>query len=252
MIDIRNVTKSFGGSKILDALSIQLSTGRSLAIIGPAGAGKSVLLKCLAGIYECEEGQIYIHKQCVGLSKHRPRELNQRIGVLFQKNALFDSLLVWENIAFQFITEGVSQSSARKKAEKLLHAVGLSADVAHLLPSELSGGMQKRIAFARAIAYDPDILLLDDPLAGLDPILASRIQKMMMELTRERHITLIAVTGNIDNIYETYDEIAVLHDGIIRWHGQSEQAKTDSCPWLRQILEGRREGPIKSLVQHLV
>jgi phospholipid/cholesterol/gamma-HCH transport system ATP-binding protein len=173
--------------------------------------------------------------------------LNDRIGMLFQQNALFDSLPVWENIAFRLIANGMARDEARAEAEALLPRVGLPAANADLFPADLSGGMQKRVGFARAIATKPDILLLDNPTAGLDPILSARVDDMISALARESGACVISVTSNMVGITEAYDEIGVMHEGQLRWHGSAKAAETDDNAWLRQLLAGSREGPISTL-----
>ncbi|MEC8322464.1 MAG: ATP-binding cassette domain-containing protein [Pseudomonadota bacterium] len=247
MLQVEAVTKTFDDLVALDKVDLSLKQGRSLALIGPAAAGKSVLLKCLVGLYAPLEGVIRIDGQEVGTAAQRPKALSHRIGMLFQQNALFDSLTVWENIAFRLMADGMGRRAARAQAEALMPKVGLPEENAILTPADLSGGMQKRVGLARAIATDPDILLLDNPTAGLDPILAAKIDRMIKGLVDKKGATVISVTGNMVNIHEAYDEIAVLHEGCLRWHGNSEQAREDQNPWLRQLLEGRRDGPIKTI-----
>ena len=244
---IENLTKNFGSLCAVSDFSLSLATGRSLALIGPTAAGKSVLLKCLAGLYAPDSGRILIDGEAVGVTDERSAALNSRIGMLFQQNALFDSLPVWENIAFRLIADGMSRDEARAEAEALLPRVGLPAANADLFPADLSGGMQKRVGFARAIATKPDILLLDNPTAGLDPILSARVDGMISSLARDSGACVISVTGNMVGITEAYDEIAVMHDGVLRWQGTGKQAETDKNEWLRQILAGSREGPISTL-----
>ena len=247
MLQVEAVTKTFDDLVALDKVDLSLKQGRSLALIGSAAAGKSVFLKCLVGLYAPSEGVIRIDGQEVGTASQRPKALSHRIGMLFQQNALFDSLTVWENIAFRLMADGMGGRAARAQAEVLLSKVGLSEENAILTPADLSGGMQKRVGLARAIATDPDILLLDNPTAGLDPILAAKIDRMIKGLVNKKGATVISVTGNMVNIHDDYDEIAVLHDGRLRWHGNSEQAREDQNPWLRQLLEGRRDGPIETI-----
>ena len=246
-IKIDKVSKSFGALKALDGVSLSLEAGRSLALIGPTAAGKSVLLKCLVGLYGADGGAILIDGETVGISDERPAALNDRIGMLFQQNALFDSLPVWENIAFRLIANGMARDEARAEAEALLPRVGLPAANADLFPADLSGGMQKRVGFARAIATKPDILLLDNPTAGLDPILSARVDDMISALARESGACVISVTSNMVGITEAYDEIGVMHEGQLRWHGSTKAAETDDNAWLRQLLAGSREGPISTL-----
>ncbi len=242
------VSKVFDDLRAVNGVSLALPGGRSLALIGPAASGKSVLLKCIVGIYAPSSGSIEIDGERVGVSARRSASTNARIGMLFQQNALFDSLPVWENIAFRLIANGMPRDQARAEAEDLLPRVGLPVANADLFPADLSGGMQKRVGFARAIATRPDILLLDNPTAGLDPILAARIDGMISNLARESGACVISVTGNMVGITESYDEIAVLDEGSLRWHGAAKAAETDTNPWLRQLLEGRRDGPISTLV----
>ncbi len=244
MIELRHISKSFEHIKALDRVSLCVRRGRSLAIIGAAAAGKSVMVKLIAGLYAPETGHIEIDGQAVGTVKNRSHDLNLRIGMLFQQNALFDSLRVWENISFRLMMNGTSRDEARLISGELLQKVGLPKENATLFPADLSGGMQKRVGFARALATGADILLLDNPTAGLDPILAARIDRMIARLARENGATVISVTSNMVGIYEAYDEIAVLDKGQIKWHGSARQAEAEQNPWLRQIIEGHREGPI--------
>ncbi|MGC6472881.1 MAG: ABC transporter ATP-binding protein [Parvibaculales bacterium] len=244
MISINGITKRFGDITALDDVSLDVAAGQSLAVIGPAAAGKSVLLKLIAGLYAAESGQIRIDGVTVGTVEQRDEKLNLRIGMLFQQNALFDSLSVWENIAFRLLMTGTPRDEARAVSESLLQKVGLPPETAELFPSDLSGGMQKRVGFARALATGADILLLDNPTAGLDPILAARIDRMITRLARDSGATVISVTGNMVGIDEAYDEIAVLDKGRVKWRGPAGQAQTDPNPWLRQLVDGRRDGPI--------
>jgi phospholipid/cholesterol/gamma-HCH transport system ATP-binding protein len=246
-IKIASVSKRFGALKALSGVSLSLEAGRSLALIGPTAAGKSVLLKCLVGLYGPDGGTISIDGEAVGVSDERAACLNDRIGMLFQQNALFDSLPVWENIAFRLIANGMARDEARAEAEALLPRVGLPAANADLFPADLSGGMQKRVGFARAIATKPDILLLDNPTAGLDPILSARVDDMISALARESGACVISVTSNMVGITQAYDEIGVMHEGELRWHGSAKAAETDDNSWLRQLLAGSRDGPISTL-----
>lgn len=246
MINVDRVTKKFGDLIALDAVSLRVEAGQSLAIIGPTAAGKTVLLKCLAGLYPIESGSMQIDGQALQVVSKRDDALNNRIGMLFQQNALFDSLTVWENISFRLLQQGLHRATAKTKAEDLLLKVGLPRSAADLSPADLSGGMQKRVGFARAIATQADILLLDNPTAGLDPILSARIEKMIQTMTRETGAAIISVTSSMTHLTEYYDAIAVMHDGKIRWSGSAEAAKTSDNPYLRQLMDGGRDGPIKA------
>ena len=166
-IEINTLAKTFDGRDVLDDVSLTIEPGRSLALIGPTAAGKTVLLKCLVGLYAPDRGEILIDGENVSQPDAREQQLDDRIGMLFQQNALFDSLAVWENIGFRLMARGATRAEARARAEELLPQVGLPISTADLFPADLSGGMQKRVGFARAVATSPDILLLDNPTAGL-------------------------------------------------------------------------------------
>ena len=242
MIEIAHLSKNFGTDSgtiaALKDVSLSLAKGRSLALIGPTAAGKTVLLKCLVGLYRPDAGVIEIEGG---------RASRDSIGMLFQQNALFDSLSIWENIAFPLIAQGMGRRAAREMAVALLPKIGLGVEVTELLPADLSGGMRKRVGFARAIITQPKILLLDNPTAGLDPILAARIERMIKGLVAESGASVISVTSNMGGIYEAYDEIAVMDAGVLHWHGTSAAARESDNPYLRQILAGQRDGPIKVL-----
>ncbi len=248
-IEIDNVSKRFGAVNALQNISLCVQAGENLALIGPTMAGKTVLLKILAGLYPASIGTLNIGGQMVGTLKTRSQELNNRIGVLFQHNALFDSLPVWENIAFRLIAQGMNRAHARHHAEALLPQVGLKAEVADLFPASLSGGMQKRVGFARAIATEPDLLLLDNPTAGLDPILSARIEKMIHSYTRKSDAAVISITTNMALLADYYDRVAVLHDGVLRWQGAAQDLHKDQNPYLQQVLSGNREGPIETILE---
>ncbi len=247
MIDLKNISKSFGAICALENINLRVETGRSLALIGPTMAGKSVLLKCLTGLYAPTSGDIFIDGETATDPAMRDKALSNRIGMLFQHNALFDSLPIWENISFRLIATGVSRKAARARAEELLPRVGLPVETANLFPADLSGGMQKRVGFARAIAAQADILLLDNPTAGLDPILAARIEGMISTIVQETGATIISVVTDMNHVTENYDDIAVLHAGKLRWHGTAQAAQRSENGWVKQLLAGSREGPIKTV-----
>lgn len=247
MIKISHLNKNFGSLQALKDVSLSLDKRRSLALLGATAAGKSVFLKCLAGLYPLSSGKIEIDGQLVGVTAERSANMNHRIGTLFQQNALFDSLPVWENISFRLMADGMKRSEAKDKAEEILPKIGLPAETGKLFPADLSGGMQKRVGFARAIITNPDILLLDNPTAGLDPILAARIDRMINRLVHASGATVVSATSNMVGIYEAYDDIAIMDAGILQWNGTSKEAQATDNPWVRQIIEGHREGPIKVL-----
>ena len=244
---VENLVKRFGALEAVKGVSLSLQAGRSLALIGPTAAGKSVLLKCLAGLYAPEQGRILVDRAVVGVTDERPAELNARIGMLFQQNALFDSLPVWENIAFRLIANGMARDEARTKAEALLPRVGLPAANADLFPADLSGGMQKRVGLARAIAAEPEIIFFDEPTTGLDPIMAGVINELIREIVTEMGATAMTITHDMSSVRAIADNIAMLHDGVIKWTGPVAQLDTSGDPYLDQFIHGRAEGPIEAV-----
>jgi phospholipid/cholesterol/gamma-HCH transport system ATP-binding protein len=241
-ISISSLVKSFDGKIVLKDLSLELPAGRSTVLIGPSACGKSVLVRCILGLMSIDSGEIRIGNQ-------PPRQASnecKRIGVLFQQNALFDSMTVWENVAFPLInTYGISRRLARDRAIEKLEQVRLSPEIAMLYPMELSGGMQKRAAVARAMVGDPDLLILDDPTAGLDPILTNAILDLIESNISSTGATVLAITGDMAMARSRFNRIAMLYDGMIRWSGASVDAETAEDPYLRQMLQGRAEGPIQ-------
>jgi phospholipid/cholesterol/gamma-HCH transport system ATP-binding protein len=250
IIRVSGLTMRFGEDTALNDVDLDVPTGGALALIGPTAAGKTVLLKCILGLHEPERGQIEI----AGVDPHALRgeardRVMHRLGVLFQRNALFDGLTVWENVAFAPLHQnGVSRAEARDRAIELLGKVGLGADAADLFPADLSGGMQKRVGLARAIAGEADILLLDNPTAGLDPILATGIERLIFDIQQERGATLVVVTTEMAGLTTRFDHIALLHDGIMRWSGPTAEAEASGNPYVVQMLRGDRHGPIEMRV----
>ncbi len=246
-ISLHNVVKTFGENRVLDGLSLDLPPGRNLALIGSAASGKTVLLKCLVGLYPFDSGTIKIDGAEISSLDARQREkLLDRFGVLFQRSALFDSLPVWENIAFKRVTIGrARRKDAREAAILKLRQVGMKPETADLFPSSLSGGMQKRVALARAIMEQPDILLLDDPTAGLDPILTRVINELIARLAQETGATVLSITSDMDAMRRDYPAVAMLHDGRIIWRGATADIDQAGNPFLDQLVNGRPDGPIK-------
>ena len=242
----KGVTKQFGDRKVLDQLDLSVETGRSQVIIGGSGQGKSVTIKTALGLLRPEVGAIELDgKNIVGLSEGQRRKLFSRIGVLFQGAALFDSLTIWENVAFRLINaDGAARRKARERAIEALEQVRLSADVADRFPSELSGGMQKRVGLARAVVAQPEILFFDEPTTGLDPITAAAINQLISDQVRRLGSTAISITHDLASAQTIGDEIAMLHDGRIIWRGPAPALATTDNPYVRQFVEGRAEGPI--------
>jgi len=210
MISIRDLHKSFT-TPVLCGVNLDVAKGTSCVVIGGSGSGKSVLLKCILGLERPDSGTVSIDGQ--------PQMPMDRFGMLFQGGALFDSLPVWRNVAFRPLQSGMSQHNARTLAIAKLDRVGLSADVADMYPAELSGGMAKRASFARAIASDPDIIFFDEPTTGLDPIRAATINALIRDVVTDMGATTITITHDMSTVHKVADQVAMLHDGVIRWQG---------------------------------
>ncbi len=250
-IAVSGVEKSFDGKRVLDGLDIACSAGESLVIIGGSGTGKSVLIKCILGLMRPEAGSIRIDGiETVGMRRAARERLMRRFGMLFQGSALFDSLRVWENVAFGLIQgRGMPGRQAREIALQKLAAVGLGPEVAGLSPSELSGGMQKRVALARAIAAEPEILFFDEPTTGLDPIMADVINRLIVDLVRGLGATAVSITHDMVSARKIADRIAMLHKGRIVWQGPTAEIDRTDNPYVDQFVNGRAEGPIQMEVR---
>ena len=242
-IKIRGLKKSFGGRAVLSGVDLDVSAGRSLVLLGPSAAGKTVLLKCVCGLIQPDEGSIEVDgTETVGLGADARDALMRKFGVVFQSNALFDSLPTWRNVAFGLLSRGtVDRQDAKRIAVEKLAAVGLTADAAELLPIALSGGMQKRVALARAIATDPEILLLDDPTAGLDPIVARMIDLLIVDSLRALKAGALIITQNLDTARRVADHVAVLSAGRVVWEGAPDAPFPADDPVIRRYVGGLRE-----------
>jgi phospholipid/cholesterol/gamma-HCH transport system ATP-binding protein len=252
-IVVRGLEKSFGSKRVLDGVDIDCGVGESLVIIGGSGTGKSVFVKCILGILHPEAGSIRIDgKETVGMRRAARTELMHKFGMLFQGSALFDSLRVWENVAFGLIQgRGMERGKARRIALDKLAAVGLSAEVGELHPAELSGGMQKRVALARAIAAEPEIIFFDEPTTGLDPIMADVINDLIVTLVRQLGATAISITHDMVSARKIADRIAMLHKGKIIWQGPAGEVDNATNPFVDQFVHGRAEGPIQMEIRAL-
>lgn len=246
-IRIRGLHKRFGGKRVLDGIDLDVPTGTSLVVIGGSGSGKSVLLKCILGLIEPDAGVIEIDGQDILKMPRNERELcRSRIGMLFQNGALFDSLPVWENVAFGLIaSRKATRDDARAKANDFLGQVGLAATVGDLSPAELSGGMQKRVALARAIASQPDIMFFDEPTTGLDPIMGAVIDGLIVDCVRRLGSTAVAITHDMASARRIGDQAAMLLNGRIIWAGPAEGLMNSGNAEVDQFTHGRREGPIQ-------
>lgn len=249
-IRIRDLRKAFGAKQVLRGVDLDVGVGESVAIIGGSGTGKSVMLKCLLGLIRPDGGRIEIDGVDVtALGRSERSAVNARIGMLFQGGALFDSLPVWENVAFGLLAGGLPRPDARSAAEGRLAMVGLGPEVGALMPVELSGGMQKRVALARAIAADPEIVLFDEPTTGLDPIMADVINRLIVECAREVGASALSITHDMASARRIADRIAMLHDGGIIWAGPVPDIDGSGNPFVDQFIHGRAEGPIRMAVR---
>ena len=250
-ISVRGLRKSFGRKQVLDGLDIDCGGGESLVVIGGSGTGKSVLVKCILGLLRPEAGSIRIDgAETVGLPHAARERLLQKFGMLFQGSALFDSLNVWENVAFGLVQgRGMERAAAREIALAKLAAVGLGPEVSLLRTAELSGGMQKRVALARAIAAEPEIVFFDEPTTGLDPIMADVINDLIVKCVREVGTTAVSITHDMVSARRIADRIAMLHGGRIVWHGPTAEIDHSGNPYVDQFINGRAEGPIKMQVR---
>jgi phospholipid/cholesterol/gamma-HCH transport system ATP-binding protein len=250
-IRIRGLRKAFGGKLVLDGLDLDVGVGESVVVIGGSGSGKSVLLKCILGLLRADAGVVEIDGVDVLKVASAEREaINRKFGMLFQGGALFDSLPVWENVAFGVIARHkLRRSQGRAAAVERLAQVGLDADVADLYPAELSGGMQKRVALARAIAADPEIIFFDEPTTGLDPIMADVINELIIKTTREVGATALSITHGMASARKIAHRIAMLYQGQIIWAGPVAEIDNTGDARVDQFINGRAEGPIKMAVR---
>jgi phospholipid/cholesterol/gamma-HCH transport system ATP-binding protein len=255
-ISVRGLKKAFDPKVVLDGLDIDVAKGESLVIIGASGSGKSVFLKCLLGIIRPDAGTILIDGEDMTSGDKGTRErLRRHMGMLFQGSALFDSLTVWENVAFA-LNEGVgrrrvARARSREIALEKLASVGLGPEVAELSPAELSGGMQKRVALARAIAPSPEVLLFDEPTTGLDPIMADTINDLIVSSVHKLGATAISITHDMASARKIATRIAMLYQGKIIWEGSAAEVENSGNPYVDQFVHGRSDGPIKMQVRAL-
>jgi phospholipid/cholesterol/gamma-HCH transport system ATP-binding protein len=252
-IRIRGLKKSFGDKKVLDGVDLDVMSGTAMVVIGGSGTGKSVLIKSILGLVTPDAGIIEIDGEDVlKASRRRARELRAQIGMLFQNGALFDSLSVWENVAFGLLAERkIKRNAARGRAIEVLAQVGLDATVADLSPAELSGGMQKRVALARAIAKEPAVIFFDEPTTGLDPIMSDVINKLIVKCVRDLGATAVSITHDMVSARHIADRIAMIHEGRIVWNGPAAEIDRSGNPYVDQFIHGRAEGPISMPVRSL-
>ncbi len=244
---LRGLRKAFGAKPVLDGVDLEVPAGHSLVILGGSGSGKSVTVKCILGLIEPDAGSIEIDGRDVLGMKRREREaLNDRIGMLFQNGALFDSLPVWENVCFKLLAQRrIARRAARDHAAEVLAQVGLAASVGDLSPGELSGGMQKRVALARAIAARPDIIFFDEPTTGLDPIMGAVIDGLIVDCVKRLGATAVSITHDMASARRIGDLAAMIHHGRIVWTGEAGRLGETGNPLVDQFARGEREGPIQ-------
>ena len=246
-IELRDVAKSFGANDVLCGVNLSIDPGESVAIIGGSGTGKSVTLKCILGLLKPDRGSVLVDGDDVTKMGTRDMEkVRAKFGMLFQGGALFDSLPVWRNVTFG-ITQGRARDAAnmRRIAAENLERVGLDSNILNLKPSELSGGMQKRVALARAIAPRPEIIFFDEPTTGLDPIRADVINDLIVELVEDLGVTALTITHDMASARKIAHRVAMLYDGRIIWHGPRDRLYNSGNPYVDQFVQGRADGPIR-------
>lgn len=250
-IELQGVVKSFGKKKVLQGIDLTVNKGESLVVIGGSGTGKSVLIKSILGIVTPDSGSIKIDGQEVTRLRLREKqEIMRKFGMLFQGGALFDSLPVWENITFALLqNRQLNKAQAKELAVEKLKSVGLAADVANLSPSELSGGMQKRVALARAIAANPEIIFFDEPTTGLDPIMADVINQLIVKCSKELGATTLTITHDMSSVRRIAHRVAMLYDGKLIWQGEAREIDLSGNDYVDQFVHGRAEGPITAGVR---
>lgn len=250
-IEIRGLQKSFGANHVLRGIDLDVAAGKSLVVIGGSGSGKSVLLKSILGLVKPDRGTIKVDGRNVARHSASDKKfVAAQTGMLFQGAALFDSLSVWENVAFRLLYgERRKRAAAKDKAIDCLAQVGLAPEVGALRPSELSGGMQKRVSLARAIASDPQILFFDEPTTGLDPIMADVINNLIVDRVKAIGATAISITHDMKSAHKIADEIAMLYQGVIIWRGSPDELEESGNPMVDQFVHGRADGPIQMQVR---
>ena len=247
MITIRDLHKAFGMNTVLQGVDLRVETGSSTVIIGGSGTGKSVLLKCILGLVHPDRGAILLDGEDV--TRAERDAFLAKFGMLFQGGALFDSMPVWQNVAFRLLRGSLKRpvAEAREIAIEKLRRVGLTPDVAGKYPAELSGGMQKRVGLARAIAAEPQVIFFDEPTTGLDPIMAGVINDLTREIVVEMGATAMTITHDMTSVRAIADRVAMLHGGVIRWEGPVGRMDGADDPYLRQFITGAAEGPIAAV-----
>ena len=247
MINLAGVTKAFGAKQVLQGIDLNIEKGQSVVVIGGSGSGKSVLLKSILGLLTPDAGTIHVDgTQTVGLSRRARAHIEANMGMLFQNGALFDSLPVWRNVAFRGLQENtLDTQAARDIAVTSLAQVGLGPELLDVFPAALSGGMQKRVGLARAIASKPDIIFFDEPTTGLDPIMTDVINHLIRDCVRELGATTLTITHDMTSVRAIADKTALLYQGRIIWQGTTQELEQSDDPFLNQFINGLAHGPIE-------
>jgi phospholipid/cholesterol/gamma-HCH transport system ATP-binding protein len=250
-IRVRGLRKAFAEKVVLDGVDLDVGVGESVVVIGGSGTGKSVMIKCILGLLEPDAGSIQVDgEEVIGIGGADRERVLRKFGMRFQGSALFDSLPVWENVAFGLVAAGkVNRPAAREVATRKLAQVGLSPEVCDLYPAELSGGMQKRVALARAIATDPEIIFFDEPTTGLDPIMADVINDLIVKITRGMGASALSITHDMASARKIAHRIAMLHEGRIVWQGPVGEIEHCREAHVDQFIHGRAEGPIRMAIR---
>jgi len=246
LIQLKKLSKSFGDRRVLDELDLEVFQGETLAIIGRSGVGKSTILKLIAGLSVPDSGEVWVEGQEIDRINERDmNELRKKMGVVFQYAALFDSLTVFENIAFRLLRDyQMPMTKALEVVRQKLELVGLKDDLLELKPSQLSGGMRKRVGLARAIAVDPEIILYDEPTSGLDPVTSEAINGLILDMQEKLKVTSVVVTHDMHSAYKVANRIAMIYDGKIIGTGTPEEIKASQDPYIHQFVTGSVEGPM--------
>lgn len=247
MIEVQNLHKKFADNTVLNGVDMKINKGQSMVIIGGSGTGKSVLLKCILGLETHDKGKILINGE--DTDEFDKNKFLSSFGMLFQNAALFDSLSVWKNVAFRLMQgpNKIKEIHAKEIAIEKLRRVGLTSDVSDKFPAELSGGMQKRVGLARAIASNPEIIFFDEPTTGLDPIMSGVINELIREIVVEMGATAMTITHDMSSVRAIADKVIMLHNGQVQWSGEVKDLEKSQNPYLNQFLNGNAEGPIESV-----
>ena len=238
LIEFKNINKSFEGKTVLNGINLKVIKGKSLVLIGKSGSGKSVLLKCLLGIIHPNKGQIIINNNSFfDQDLYLKEKILKKFGVAFQGNALFDSLKIWENISFKLIqTQKLSNKEIKDKVKHSMDLVGLSKSTMHQYPSQISGGMQKRVAIARAIIDEPEILIFDEPTAGLDPVTGGKINNLIIDNVKRLGSTSLTITHDMDSVRKIADNVAMISSGKIIWNGKKSEIEKSTNKELNEFI----------------